>query len=94
MIRDLRQTLPPSLRERFSSDRHGAATLTWAGIVTALTGPAAEAIRTSLFAWWPAQLDHVGHLTDPAPYPRSLLIAAWASGLIGDTLASIPIVFR
>ena len=69
----------------------GTATLAWAGIVFALTGPAAEAIRASLFASWPAELEYAGHLTDPDPYPRSVLVAAWVSGLVATTLVA-PVV--
>jgi uncharacterized protein len=69
----------------------GTATLAWAGLAFALTGPAAEGIRALLFAWWPAELDYAGHLTDPAPYTRSVLIAAWVSGLIATTLVA-PVV--
>jgi len=69
----------------------GTVTLAWAGLVFTLTGPAAEVIRTSLFASWPAELDYAGHLTDPAPYPRSHLVAAWLSGLIATTLIA-PVV--
>jgi membrane protease YdiL (CAAX protease family) len=67
----------------------GAVTLVWAGATFALTAPVAEGLRSSLFAWWPAELDYAGHLTDPSP--RSLRIAAWASGLVATTLVA-PVV--
>ena len=69
----------------------GTATLVWAGIMFALVGPSAEMIRSSLFAWWPSELDYAVHLTDPNAYPQQMLIAAWVSGLIATTII-VPVV--
>lgn len=67
------------------------ATLAWAGLVFAMTAPAAEVIRTAVFAWWPLELDYAGHLADPDAYDRGILIAAWVVGLVVTSIA-VPVV--
>lgn len=69
----------------------GFVTLTWAGLMFGLAGPAAETIRTTLFDWWPTGLDYTGHLDTPAAHPQNMLIAAWVSTLLATTLLA-PIV--
>jgi uncharacterized protein len=78
-------------RNRLSTRRLlvlGTTTLAWAGVVFGLTGPAAETIRTALFAWWPTELDYAGHLTNPDAFTQRVLVATWLTGLVTTTIVA------
>ena len=95
MIATVRRAAARSPAERFAGPRHGAA---WTlvlhlgpGLVFTATGPLAESARSAWFSWWPLELDDATWRTRAITLAIAVHVAL---NLSGDTLATIPIVFR